>query len=181
MTVAYLPAEERREIIRQYAKSLDIKTFIETGTADGGTVAALLDTFETIITIELDDYLFTKALTRFAINKNVVCVNGDSGQWLTEFMKIKPIEPIIFWLDGHYCGGARGDIDTPIRAELLAAVKAPAGSVILIDDARLFGEMPEHTEEFKDYPTITWVQQIAKAHGFNWELQDDIMRLTPTS
>jgi hypothetical protein len=52
--------------------------------------------------------------------------------------------------------------------------------VILIDDARLFGGMPEHTEEFKDYPDIDWVEYLGVREGFVFLLQNDIIRLTPS-
>ena len=92
-------------------------------------------------------------------------------------------EPALLWLDGHYSGpgSAHGDLDTPIRAELEAAVLAPHGSVILIDDARIFDGQPEHDDEphYHDYPSLEWVQEVAWSHGFNYELKDDIVRLVP--
>jgi hypothetical protein len=80
-------------------------------------------------------------------------------------------------LDGHYSAGitARGDLDTPIMAELSAICDHPIdGHVILIDDARCFtGE--------DDYPTVDEVRDFVASrkpdHGF--ELALDIMRITP--
>lgn len=177
MTDLYLPAEQRREIIRQYGRDCGIRTFVETGTADGETVATVFTDFDLIYTIELDEYLHFQAIARFVDLPKVHCLLGDSGVILPHVVA-ELTEPALFWLDGHYCGGARGDIDTPIVAELEAALKAPAGSVILIDDARLFGGGKEHTEEFFDYPDVSWVAQTAGNHGFSFELKDDIMRLT---
>lgn len=177
----YLPAEERREIIRQYGKDYDIGVFVETGTADGETVAFLLKDFGSLYTIELDESLYRAAVNRFYDFRKVVCLHGDSGAILPSVIEdIRAFDlPALFWLDGHYCGGARGDIDTPIRAELDAAFKAPEGSVILIDDARLFDGGPEHTKEFADYPSLQWVKDRGMESGFDYVLKDDIIRLTP--
>ena len=180
MTVAYLPAEQRVEIIRAYAHRYRIKTFIETGTSAGETTAALMDDMDKVYTIELSGELYLAAEQRFASCPNVTCLHGDSAQVLPTLLG-RVTEPVIFWLDGHYCGDphGRGDIDTPVVTELEYAVCFPRGSVILIDDARLFGGMPEHTEEFKDYPDVAWIQNVASEEGLSFLLEDDIMRLTP--
>lgn len=172
----YLPAEQRREIIRQYGRDCNLKTFVETGTADGETVATIFADFDLIYTIELDEYLHMQALARFVDLPKVHCLQGDSGLVLPQVVA-QLTEPALFWLDGHYCGGARGDIDTPIRAELEAAMQAPAESVILIDDARLFGGGAEHTEEFKDYPDISWIEQVAGDDARHVDVRDDIIRI----
>jgi hypothetical protein len=106
-------------------------------------------------------------------------VHGDSGQLIPQIVH-QLTAPTLFWLDGHYCGGARApDTDTPVETELEYCTAAPKGSVILVDDARLFGGGPEHTEEFKDYPDLTWVEELALKRGFDYKLANDIIRLTP--
>lgn len=177
MSEPFLPAAERVEIIRKYQQEYRTKWFLETGTAFGDTTAALLDEFETLITIELDPALHAQAVERFKPYRHVACMQGDSGQLLRR-MLIN--ETTLFWLDGHYCGGARGSIDTPIREELEGAVLAPHGSVILIDDARLFGGMSHHTEEFADYPDLEWVAEYCVDHGYIVQVADDIIRCVPS-
>lgn len=173
-------SEEKAAILLDYAHRYGIRTFIETGTNTGATVAALITEFDDITTIELSLEIFLQAEERFLLNNNVICLRGDSGWWLPKIIA-SHTEPILFWLDGHYSGGntARGEVDTPIVTELEAAVLAPHGSVIIIDDARLFGGMPEHTEEFKDYPHLSWIEGVAVSAEFNFEVKDDIIRLTP--
>jgi hypothetical protein len=176
--VTYLPANERVEIIRSYARQYNTRVFIETGTSIGDTVAALVNEFDVLNTIEIDPGLYRDARSRFARYAHVNCLLGDSGIWLCDLVPYL-VDPVLFWLDGHYCGGpGRGEIDTPIRTELIWALQAPPGSVILIDDARLFEGMSEHTEEFKDYPSIHWVEAVAAECNYNLLIQDDIMRLT---
>ena len=184
----FLPAGERVEVIRDYAKRHGIRTFIESGTSVGATTAALLGDFDHLITIELDHGLAERAKQKFSefaeprLIPNVLCIEGDSGKVLHETVGVL-MSAALFWLDGHYSGpgSAHGDLDTPIRAELEAAVLAPHGSVILIDDARIFDGQPEHDDEphYHDYPSLEWVQEVAWSHGFNYELKDDIVRLVP--
>lgn len=177
----FLPAEQRVEVIRDYAKRYGIKHLIESGTSVGDTPNALMDDFTTLTTIELDPGLYVRAVQRFAGSK-VQCMMGDSGRLLPGLL-VGLTEPVIFWLDGHHSGPgtAHGDLDTPIVAELTAAVAAPKGSVILIDDARIFAEGPEHFDEphYHDYPPLSWVRDKAQQSGFDYEMKDDIIRITP--
>lgn len=178
----FLSPAERVAVIKGYAQRYGLTRFIETGTSSGETTNAVLPHFESIWTIELDLLLWKRAVGRFAEEAHVNCAHGDSGEILPSIVN-NLRSPVIFWLDGHYCGpgSAHGDLDTPIVAELEAAVKAPQGSVILIDDARVFGEGAEHHLEphYRDYPTLTWVENFAHEYGFDYELKDDIVRLTP--
>jgi hypothetical protein len=81
--------------------------------------------------------------------------------------------PCLFWLDGHFSAGvtARGDVDTPIVAELDSVLgRSGWNDVVLIDDARLFGQ--------GDYPSLSWIQQrVADARpGWRFQVRDDIIR-----
>jgi len=171
---------DRVAVVKDYAERYGIRSFIETGTAEGFMVSYVLDTFDMITTIELSEQLYLNAKERFQPWPNVSCVHGDSAEWLPKLVPMYEF-PILFWLDGHYSGGntARGEIDTPIRAELEAAIKAPKGSVILIDDMRLFGGMEDHTIEFKDYPHVDWIRQFVWFYDFDFTVKDDIGRCTP--
>lgn len=175
----FLPHAERAEVIRHYGQEYGIKHFVETGTNTGDTVEILINDFERITTIEIDPKLTEFARERFEGHSQINCVCADSGEFLTGFVPYLT-EPVIYWLDGHFCGGeVRGEIDTPIRVELTAALKSPEGSVILIDDARLFEGMQDHTEEYQDYPPVEWIEQEALRAGFIFQIEDDIMRLIP--
>jgi hypothetical protein len=175
----YLPHAERAEVIRQYAREYGIRHFIESGTNTGDTVAILLEEFDNIVTIEIDPELTEFARERFADHPKVNCVNADSGEFIADMVPYLT-EPVIYWLDGHFCGGSvRPEIDTPIREELTAALHSPAGSVILIDDARLFGGMDGHTEEYKDYPAIDWIADLVYTCELAFSVEDDIMRIVP--
>ncbi len=115
--------------------------FLESGTYLGGTVEALKKYFDKVYSIELDKDLYQRAQQRFAKEKNITILQGDAGQKIKEVLKNIKKANIIFWLDGHYSGEgtARGNINTPIVAELQAIAQHDKGQkIILVDDIRLF-------------------------------------------
>lgn len=181
----YMPIEGRREVIKSLAMTYGIRTFVETGTADGSTTEAMVPYFDKLYTVEIDPGMWAAACDKFtSTDGKVTCLLGDSGQVLYSILPLLE-EPAIFWLDGHYCGGpTRGDDDSPVIEELVAAVHAPRGSVILVDDARLFGGGPaeggDNGEGYTGYPLLSWVEEIAGMYNFNYWLENDIIRLTPS-
>lgn len=133
--------------------------------------------FERVVSIELDDRLYERARARFASDRNVTILRGDSGQVLGELMPT--IEhPCLFWLDGHYSGPgtAKGIEETPVMRELRHVLEhRVCGHVILIDDAREFNGT-------HDYPTIEALRaHLGRARSdLAFECRDDVIRLTPT-
>ena len=135
--------------IKEKQKINNAKILIETGTYKGAMIKSCKKLFKNIYSIELDKNLYKEAVDKFQKFPKIKILNGDSGLELKKLLlEIK--SPCLFWLDGHYSGGitAKGDIETPIVAELEAILTHNIKNhVILIDDARLFnGE--------NDYPTI---------------------------
>jgi len=132
--------------------------------------------FPRVHTIELDPVLAERAAARFASVPHVSVHPGDSGHVLRDLLPA--IEgPCLFWLDGHYSGGitARGETDTPIRAELDAIAASGLRPVaILIDDVRVFG-----TDDA--YPTIEEV--IARVRAIDRDVSigvtADVLWATP--
>lgn len=182
----YMTAEERREVLREYGKKYDLNVFIETGTSVGDTPWELKDDFDVLYTIEVFKPVFRAAKERFKDEPKINPLFGDSTTvlpWLLPQIK----EPALVWLDGHYCGpgSGHGDLDTPVVQELEIIFNdiqtSWLGHVILIDDARIFKGQPEHEDEphYADYPSCEWVQERAEAILWDFELKDDIMRLTP--
>lgn len=175
MTDPYLPPEQRREILREYGKRYGLRVFIETGTADGNTPAALMADFARLYTIEVGLAAYQAALKRFS-GTNVTCLHGDSAIRLPDVLS-ELTEPALLWLDGHFCGGARGAEDTPILAELEAVFGHGFPHVVLIDDARLFEGMSHFGEH--DWPHVDAVRNLAMSHGYTYKCKNDIIRLTP--
>ena len=179
----YMEMGDRRQVIINYARDYNIRCFVETGTADGSTTDALIPHFDELYTVEIDEGMATHARLLFANEPKVHCFMGDSGVWLYDMVKQLQVDntPAIFWLDGHYCGGpTRGATDSPVIEELGACWDAPVGSVILIDDARIFGGgLEEGLEGYTGYPDMSWVKWAAEEHGLHYHMQDDIIRITP--
>lgn len=179
MTVP-MPPEQRRAVIADYAARHGLSTFIETGTADGATVAALVDRFDALHTIEVDRGLWERAVNRFSHVPKVVCWYGDSAKVLPDVLEMID-GPALVWADGHWCGSGSNPNgpDSPIEGELAALFADGRPHVILIDDARLFREGDDWASERYDWPTLSWVRAQAEAHGYGYELADDIVRLVP--
>ena len=137
------------QTIKEKQKINNARILIETGTYKGAMIISCKKLFKKLYSIELDKTLFESANQFFKSYNHIKIINGDSGEKIQSLLT-EINEPCVFWLDGHYSGGitAKGDIETPIVAELEAILTHNIKNhVILINDARLFnGE--------NDYPTI---------------------------
>jgi hypothetical protein len=164
----------QRGMIKAYARQFCCRYLVETGTFFGETVAAALNSFEKIWSIELAPALAAAAKKRFETHQHVQIIEGDSSKVLKQIMP-KLDKSTLFWLDGHYCdpGTAKGDVECPILDELDAVFSgSPQRDVILIDDARLF--VGQH-----DYPTIAQIRQHVAARGQDLQLYvaDDVIHI----
>jgi hypothetical protein len=171
-----LPARTKKTLISQAQCVLRYPTFVETGTFMGETSLYAAGLFTTVHTIELSPSLAKRAADRFASVPNVTVHQGDSGEVLRDLLP-RIDTPCLFWLDGHYSGGitARGEIDTPILAELEAiAEHAAHPNAILIDDARVFGSDDA-------YPALEEVIARLRAidAGFKIGVTSDILWAAP--
>lgn len=145
-----LPYLLKRGIIARMAVRSGAKVLVETGTYMGDTPWQLRELFERIWTVEVHPPLAALARDRFKNMSHVTVIEADSRHALKEIVP-QLDKPVLYWLDGHYSGGitGMGEAVCPIFAELdtvFAETKVPF--VILIDDARLFGQED-------GYPTLT--------------------------
>jgi hypothetical protein len=167
------PHVVKQSVILAYQRARHFSTFVETGTFSGEMVAAMRPYFRRIVSIELSPDIHRAAAERFAGDPGIELLLGDSARLLPRVLE-QLGEPALFWLDGHFMGGtsARGDQDSPVRAELDALLSHPVRRhVVLIDDARLFsGE--------EGYPTIPeLVASIERERpGSDVRVQDDIVQ-----
>lgn len=162
-------------VIWAYLRELRLETLVETGTYLGETTEWLARTGINVISIELSSDLHRLATERLGRYRNIMLLQGDSGQLLPELIA-SFTEPVCFWLDAHFSGGetAKGVTDTPILQELEAILEHPIrGHVILVDDARCFtGE--------DGYPFLDEVLVLVRKSGFyRAEVSTDIIRITP--
>lgn len=168
-------AEVKQDIVTAYARNYGCKFLVETGTFKGDMVAAQMGNFDRIYSIELSKELHEKAADRFRGNLKVVLLMGDSGQVLSTISSSLP-ENTLFYLDGHWSSGvtAKGQLETPIIAELNCLFSRGFTDVILIDDARCF-------DGTADYPPLEELKAfcLSKSSAIAFEVADDMIRITP--
>lgn len=166
----------KRKVIQEYASRYGTRCFVETGTYMGDMTAAMLRRFERLFSIELSIPFHQKAVARFARHPHVRILQGDSA---TEIKRVLPEcdARTLFWLDAHWSGGstARGDIDTPVSAEVETIFgRDGLTPVILIDDARCFTGTD-------GYPTIDELRaNVSRLRpGYDVAVEQDIIRIVP--
>jgi hypothetical protein len=134
------PHVVKQRAIARYGRRYRARVLIETGTYVGDMVHAQRENFGELYSIELSPEYASRARERFAGDTHIHIVQGDSADVLASILT--PVsERCVFWLDGHYSGGAtaRGPLDYPVLREL-AQIREHGvrDHVILIDDSRLF-------------------------------------------
>jgi hypothetical protein len=169
------PPHRKQRIVVEHVKHFQPATFVETGTYRGDTIAAVRTHVAKSISIELDETLCALARQRFHRHPDVEILWGDSGTLLADVVE-KLTEPAVFWLDGHYSGGATADSggDAPILNELEAVLMSSVPHLVLIDDARLF-------DGTNGYPTLEIVAALVAAHrpGTSVTTENDIVVCHP--
>lgn len=129
------------KIFEKYNKN---NIFIETGSLFGcGISRAITYGYKKIISIELADYYYWHCKEKFKTYEDqVTIIHGDSGVVLGKIIE-EFDEPITFWLDGHYSGGAESGVpetagegkESPLFAELECIKNHKIKNhVLLVDD-----------------------------------------------
>jgi hypothetical protein len=168
------PPLVKQAIVKDYQRRFGMRVFVETGTFAGDMLDAMLGRFDHLVSIELDDTWYARAVERFANRPDVALVHGDSGTRLGDVLGgLK--EPALFWLDAHYSGPltARGSLDSPIAQELAQiAVHPVRGHVVLIDDMRGFNG----TGGYPDVAALVGALRAAYPRA-TVDVRDDILRM----
>jgi hypothetical protein len=167
------PHVVKQLVILRHQRAQQFSTFIETGTFTGEMVAAMRPYFRRIVSIELSPEIHRAAVHRFAGDPGIELLLGDSARLLPCVLE-QLRDPALFWLDGHFMGGAtaRGAEDSPVRVELQALLSHPVRRhVVLIDDARLFNGTD-------GYPTLPELVASIEGHrpGSDVRIADDIVQ-----
>ena len=173
---AATPHMVKRRVVAEYAARYGARYFVETGTYLGDMTAAMRRRFERLFSVELSEMFYEKAVARFALDKRVTIVLGDSAAELGPIVA-QCGGPTLFWLDAHASGGstARGNVDTPIVAELETIFRGCTHDpIVLIDDARCFVGAD-------DYPTIDEVRARVERWrpDYSVTVERDIIRIAP--
>lgn len=128
----------KKEVLSKYLNPI----FCETGTATGSGVKLALECgFKEIYSIEIDPDRQIQNEFNFSSYSNVHLITGDSSEWLEKIVEKLVSEKVTFFLDGHWDGGVAGVEKCPLFNELSAIKKYyTKGSVIMLDDVRLWGQ-----------------------------------------
>lgn len=132
-----------------------LQRFVETGTLVGHTALWASEHFKSVVTVDI--------FQQCGSVQNIETVNGDSAEFL-EGMTVA--EPTLFWLDAHT------NESCPVLREIAAVNKLSVGHVIMVDDARLFGDLPA-------WPTLAQVCEALHAGGRSTEIIEDVIVAVP--
>jgi hypothetical protein len=170
-----LPDILKRRVIASYAQRYKLKTFVESGTYLGGTVAFMRRYCSRAYSVEFQAHLAKAAQERFAHDPAIRILQGDASIWMPQIVA-ELQEPALFWLDGHFAAGTArdGEVACPTVQEISAALADTRyPHLLLVDDAR----------EFKGdggYPTLDALQQFIRSArpDVAVEVRNDIIRVT---
>lgn len=162
-----VPHLVKQRVIAEFAHDHNLRVLVETGTNLGNMINAQKKRFREIHSIELNEWLASRAKRKFRNQANIHLYQGDSGQMLPKILE-RLNESCLFWLDAHW-----GDESAAIRQELESIYQHRIRNhVLLIDDARWF-------DGRTDYLTIEELREHAnRAYpGSVVEVKDDIIRI----
>ena len=162
-----VPHLVKQRTIARFARDYGLRVLVETGTNLGNMINAQKQRFREIHSIELNEWLASRARRKFANESKIHLYQGDSGQVLPKILE-QLNEPCLFWLDAHW-----GDESAAIKRELESIyAHRIKDHVLLIDDARWF-------DGRTDYLTIEELREQAKRaySGSTVEVTDDIIRI----
>ena len=142
-------------LARLLQEKLRFDVFVETGTGQGDTVAAVRPLFSEIHTIEQDESLHAAATRRFLDDPAVRVHLGDSGAVLSRIVPYLESRAVFYWLDAHATGESPVDgPECPLMEELAAISRLNERSVVMIDDARLFLAPPPPPRRPDAWPSL---------------------------
>jgi hypothetical protein len=150
---------------------LPLKLFVETGAFRGDSLALASRYISECRSVEMSPELFEKVRARFQGQPNIQVNLGDSPAFLGKSQADFAAQPVLFWLDAHWCEAAQTSgqsAQSPLLAELAALGKLHPSSVILIDDARLYLSAPPRPHRFSDWPdfhaVVTTLLALSATH-----------------
>ncbi|MEI6490955.1 MAG: hypothetical protein WCO94_00280 [Verrucomicrobiota bacterium] len=174
-----------KDLARLLREALCASVFVETGTFQGDTTAEMQDTFSRIYTAELSEELASRARIRFSDSPSTTVVQGESPQFLLSLKASFCGEPVLYWLDAHWCAGSgtAGEVSQcPLLDELAALKPLNERSAVLIDDARLFLSPPPAPHEISKWPRfdeiLSRVREVAPAHEIS--VLNDVIVVAPS-
>src|SRR5690242_3376659 len=80
------PATGKQLLVREFADRFALRIFVETGTYLGLMIQGVINNFERIYSVELDDFLATRAKRRFRRHPHISILQGDSAEVLPQVL-----------------------------------------------------------------------------------------------
>ena len=169
-------------LILKLKSEFTLNDFIETGTYYGNTAVEAASHFNRVVTIENSETIYEKAKRKHGQTQNIDFRLGDSRAILREIVP-KLDKPVIFWLDGHWCGGETyGNHDQCRLIEEIRIINDSRHTHFLfIDDARLFLSSPPLPNEIDQWPDIKEVLNAITSgiHKYYITIFEDVLIATP--
>jgi hypothetical protein len=151
-----------RGLVQAILDVLPLGVFVETGTFEGDSVAAVADLFAEAHTIELSAEYASRSRQRFEQVPTVHVHAGRSADVLRDIRPRLEDASVLFWLDAHWCDAdqtAGHTAQSPLLDELEAIGCLGPTDVLLIDDARLYLSPPPEPHDLADWPRFQSVAQ----------------------
>lgn len=173
------------ELIAVLQRLLPLRTFVETGTYEGESLARARPLFDALYSAEIVERYHRAAVQRFAGDAAVELHLGDSPSMLAGLRQRLDGESVLYWLDAHWCAGgdagesARGQC--PLLDELAAIETLNDRSVVLIDDARYFLAPPPPPNHPTQWPSFDQVVDALRGLGADHAIMvlNDVFVLYP--
>jgi hypothetical protein len=172
-----------RVLTLELKERFGLTDFFETGTLEGHSSAWAASHFDRVVTIDVDPY--PSSYENLRVHGNILRFISDSGLFMETLGDDVILQPTLFWLDGHtneVCpvlkeiaaiNRTRDRRVVVINGEPSGMKSKPFRHVILVDDARLFGALP-------DWPTAGQVAEALEDGGTRTvSIIDDVIVATP--
>jgi hypothetical protein len=139
--------------LNNYIDKNNVKTFIETGTAQGhGLEYANSFSFNKLYSIEYSEILYNECVNKFNKFEKIKLFHNKSNEGLIDIFENYEIDSnIIFWLDAHYPGAdlvgtpdnfnyGDDEFRLPLENELkiIKKYRKNNNDIIIIDDLRIY-------------------------------------------
>ena len=146
-------------LVNRLRRKWRINFFVETGTCHGDTTELAAIMFDQVWSCDIDGSLIEQARTRLSQYPGVKLSVEASPDFLR---RIKPqlCQPVMYWLDAHWCGGpVKPAKECPLLEEIKAIQSLSGHSVILIDDIELIESPPPSPHDPAQWPTMDQLRE----------------------
>jgi len=171
------------QLLHLATQKCGVKAFVETGTFRGDTTAFAADHFQKVFTIEFTAERFQKAVQRFANQRNVTCLQGNSPDGIRKIAPELKDVSTLFWLDAHWNGdGESREYECPVADEIRVINDANLDAYILVDDARYFMAPPPPPHDTNQWPSLPeLISMLSHGNRRFVIVLDDIIAAWPMS